>query len=121
MDYFELVKFKPTKINDSKKGKYPLYGSSKENEPVKLINNYNIDTNGENWIQLNKNGSVGYCFIRNGKFSMTQDIYLLKPKNDINLEENVELLTLQISNMGFDFGNKINRERLNDIYVYIMV
>ena len=121
MDYFELIKFKPTKINNSKNGKYPLYSSSKESKPVKYIDCYTINTNGENWIQLNKNGSVGYCFIRNGKFSITQDIYLLKPKNCINLDNNIKLLSLQISNMGFGFENKINTERLNNIEVYITV
>ena len=123
MDYFEQVKFKATKINDSSIGDYPLFGSSKDDEPVKYINEYTIDTNGEEWIQLNKNGSVGYCFIRSGKLSATQDVYLLKLKDEykdiINLEDNINLLSLQISNIGFGFGNKINSERLNNIHVCV--
>ena len=123
IDYFELVKFKPITLSKIENGLYPIYGSSKEDEPIKYINTYTIDTNGENWIQLNKDGSAGYCFIRNGKFSMNSHCLLLKVKNNykdvINLDDNINILSLQISNMGFGFDKAINNDRLNNIEVYL--
>ena len=125
MDIFEQVKFKSSTINDSSIGDYPLFGASKDDEPVKYIDKYTIDTKGAEWIQLNKNGSVGYCFVRFGKFTATQDIYILKPKDEyidyIDLNINTKILTLQLTNMGFGFGNKINNEKLNALEVYILM
>ena len=88
-------------------------------EPVKMIDKYNIDTNGEDYIQLNKDGSAGYCFIRNGKFSMNSHCILLKPIQKINLEINIILMTIQLTNMGFGFSNAINQTKLNDIELYL--
>ena len=119
MDYFELIKFKSIKISESNDGNYPLYGASMFDEPVKMIDEYNIDTNGEDYIQLNKDGSAGYCFIRNGKFSMNSHCILLKPIQDLNLKININVMTLQLINMNFGFSNAINQTKLNDIELYL--
>ena len=119
MDYFELVKFKPTILKNTSEGNYPLYGASMDRKPIKMISEYNIDSNGEDYIQLNKNGSIGHCFIRNGQFSMTQDVYLLKTIHDLDLKINVQLITLQLINMKFGFLNKINQTKLNNIELYL--
>ena len=96
---------------------------SKINKPIKYIDKYTIDTKGEKWIQLNKNGSVGYCFVRSGLFSLTQDTYLFKLKNEylhsIDLLTNTKILTLQLTNNGFGFDNKINADILKTLEVYI--
>ena len=84
-----------------------------------MINKYNIDTNGEDYIQLNKDGSAGYCFIRNGQFSMNSHCSLLKPIHDLDLKINVQLITLQLTNMGFGFLNSINQTKLNNIELYL--
>ncbi len=124
MDIFELIKFKPLNACDFDIGIYPIYGATIENKAVKFINKYNIDTNGEEYLQLNKDGiAIGYYYIRNGKFSAIASIYLLKIKeeykNKINLHKNIEILNIQISNMGFNYGTKLNIERLNKIKVYL--
>lgn len=75
----------------------------------------------KDYLQINKNGSIGYCFIRNGKFSLTQDVYLLKPTKPINLNENINILTAQLTNMNFGFDNKINEKKLKSIEVYMLV
>ena len=81
MNVFELVKFKPVKVSETENGEFPLYGASMFDEPVKYINKFNIKTDkNEYYIQINKNGSCGYCFLRTGKFSLTSDTTLLKLK-----------------------------------------
>ena len=132
MEYFELVKFKSTPSNyepDNKNKaalKYPLIGARKVNNGVvKFIDVYNIDTNGEDYLTLCKqgDGGSGYCFVHNGKFSLCSTMYLLRLKeeykNKIDLKVNAELLTLQITNMGFGFTKGINQERLNEIKIYL--
>ena len=119
MDYFELVKFKPTILKNTSEGNYPLYGASMDKKPIKMISEYNIDSNGEDYIQLNKDGSAGYCFIRNGKFSMNSHCILLKLIQDLDLKINVQLITLQLINMGFGFLNSINQTKLNNIELYL--
>ena len=120
LDCFQVVKFKTVNINDNKQGLYPLFSASMYGEPSGYIDNYTIDTNGEDYIRLNKNGSAGYCFICNGRFNMTAGCYLLKPIQKINLDINIKLLTLQLSNMGFGFSNPINIDKLNNIEVYML-
>ena len=131
MDYFELVKFKPLKTNYEPENKekealiYPLYGASKYSKEIKNIDIFNIDTNGDEYLQINKvgDGGAGYCFVRSGKFSLTSNSSLLKLKdeykNKIDLKDNEKLLNLQLTNMGFGFEKVLNNERLNEIKVYL--
>ncbi len=125
MQYFEIVKFKSVSINDTEEGEYPLYSSSMDEDATKYINKYNIDTKDENYIQINKQGSIDYCFLRNGKFSLTSSVLLLKPKDEykdkINLYDNVKLLTVQLTNMGFNYNNSLNIEKLNNIELYLNI
>ena len=121
MDYFELVKFKPTILKNTIEGNYPLYGASMDRKPIKMISEYNIDSNGEDYIQLNKNGSIGHCFIRNGQFSMNSHCFLLKQIQKLDLKINVQLMTLQIINMGFNYSNTINQTKLNNIELYLIL
>ena len=121
MDYFELVKFKPTILKNTSEGNYPLYGASMDRKPIKMISEYNIDSNGEDYIQLNKNGSIGHCFIRNGQFSMNSHCFLLKSIQDLNLNINVQLITMQLLNMGFNYFNLINLSKLNNIELYLFL
>ena len=52
---------------------------------------------------------------------MNSHCLLLKPTKEIDLNTNVKILTLQLTNMEFGFYKAINRERLNNIEVYILV
>lgn len=132
MDYFELVKFKPISSNyepktiDKKILKYPLIGARKINNGiVKYIDKYDIDTNGEIYLTICKqgDGGAGYCFIHNGKFSLCSSVNLLRLKeeykNKIDLNENIKSISLQISNMGFKFNNSLTIQKLNEIEIYI--
>lgn len=121
LEYFEIVKCKTLTINEKEEGEYPIYSASQNIEAVRYINEYTIDTKNEKYIQLTRNGSIGYCFVRCGKFSITQDNYLLKLKSDykniIDLDINSKLLTIQISNMNFDYSNKLTKTRLQELEV----
>ena len=119
MDYFELVKFKPVIVKNTDNGNYSLYGASMDRKPIKMISEYNVDSNGEDYVQLNKNGSIGYCFIRNGQFSMNAHCFLLRPIQDLDLKINVKLMTFQLTNMGFNYSNTINQTKLNNIELYL--
>ena len=123
LDYFDIVKYKQAKLDYVKPGEYPLYGSSKDAEPIKYVSEYTIDTNGEKWLHINKIGSIGHSFIRQGKFALYQDHFILKPKdehkNAINLDENIDIITFQFSNMGFSCINTLNTEKLNDLSIRV--
>ena len=120
-DYFIPIKFKSVKVKETESGCYPLYGATINNEPVKMISEYNIDIGDDKFIQLNKAGSVGYCFIRTGKFSLISSVYLLKPKINLDLEVNIKLLSIQLSNMGFGFSNPITLSKLKNLEVYLKI
>ena len=125
MDIFELVKFKPiSSISKIESGIYPVFGASMFDEPIMYGDIFNIDTNGNEYLQLNKVGAgAGYCFVRTGKFSLNTNCLLLKLKdeykNKIDLNKNINLMTIQISNIGFDYIKPLNRERLNEIELYL--
>ena len=120
-DYFIPIKFKSVKVKETESGCYPLYGATINNEHVKMISEYNIDIGDDKFIQLNKAGSVGYCFIRTGKFSLISSVYLLKPKINLDLEVNIKLLSIQLSNMGFGFSNPITLSKLKNLEVYLKI
>ena len=50
---------------------------------------------------------------------MTQDIYLLKLIQDLDLKINVQLMTFQLINMRFGFLNKINQTKLKSLELYL--
>ena len=89
---------------------------------VKYIDKYSIDTKNQEYITLVKNGDggCGTCFIHSGKIALSSSVYLLKPIN-INLKINVQLINLQLTNMGFGFTNAINQTKLNNIELYLIL
>ena len=105
-DYFEFIKFKSIPSNYDKEGEYPLIAAKKTNNGiVKYIDKYSFDTNNETFMTLVKNGDggSGYCFLYKGKIAISSSVYLLKPLKNIDLNENVKIITFQLTNMGFDF------------------
>ena len=125
LDYFEIVKYKQVKLDYVKPGEYPLYGSTKDSEPIKYVAEYSIDTNGEKWLHINKIGSIGHSFVRQGKFALYQDAFILKLKDEhkdaINLDENIDIISFQFSNMGFNSINTLNTEKLNDLSIHVFM
>ena len=79
----------------------------------------------ENCISYNRNGSVGYFFYRKEKFSTNEDHRVLslkeKYKKKIDLEYMKYLLEIVIREMGYEFSNKLGKERIRNIYITIPV
>ena len=67
-----------------------LSGARKINNGiVKYIDKYDINTNGEYYLTLCKqgDGGAGYCFIHNGKFSLCSSILIFSSTNFLNVSE----------------------------------
>jgi len=108
------------------RGKIPVYGSSKNNIPLGYIkdNLPNIKYY-ENCIGYNRNGSVGYFFYREERFTTNEDHRVLilknKYKNRILYEYMKYILEIIIRKLGFNFSNKLGKERIRSIYIPIPV
>ena len=108
-EYFEVIKVKPLKISECCEGIYPLISSCGGNNGIsKFINTYSIK--GE-FISIARNGSVGSSFYQNGQISITTDIILLKPLNDINLHLIAMLLNYYLPSK-YSYNNKITIDKL---------
>ena len=70
----------------------------KENQKLKDV--------GQDLFESLKNGSM-------------LSVAMNKHKKVFDLEDDIKFISLQISNMGFNFSHAINSERLNNIYVYV--
>ena len=121
-DYFE--KIKPERIftireTNQNNGSIPLLSSTcKNNGIVKYITCYSIDLKEESLV-INKNGSVGYCFVHSGKIAITTDVCVFKCLNkSINLSISSMFLTNQLRKQ-FNWSKKINDIRLNQLECYV--
>ena len=115
-DLFEIIKpSKQFQIKTSTEGCYPLISSSSVNNGVcKYINEY---TN-ENQFTISRNGSVGYCFHHNYKFSTTQDVFVLNSKfDDLNPDLLCVYITIVLSNK-YNYMNKLTTNKLLNEYIY---
>ncbi|MFA5720457.1 MAG: restriction endonuclease subunit S, partial [Acholeplasmataceae bacterium] len=110
-DYFEQVKSnKNYTIVNSNVGDYPLISrTSKNNGIVKYIDEFSLDGT---YISVSNGGSVGYCFVQNGKFSVTTGITILQPKDSkTNLHVWAMLLTNKLSNK-YSYSNGLTITKL---------
>ena len=121
-DYFEKVK--PERIftlreTNKNSGPIPLLSSTCQNNGiVKHINYYSIDLKEESLV-INKNGSVGYCFVHSGKIAITTDVCVFKCLNkSINLSISSMFLTNQLRKQ-FNWSKKINDIRLKHLECYV--
>ena len=121
-DYFEKIKPEITftlRETNKNSGPIPLLSSTcRNNGIVKHINCYSIDLKEESLV-INKNGSVGYCFVHSGKIAITTDVCVFKCLNkSINLRVSSILLTNQLRKQ-FNWSNKINDIRLKQLECYV--
>ena len=128
-ELFEEIKCKKYYEKYMTDGNIPLYSSSCIDKVLKYVNELSYDTelsedeyikhNGV--ITINRNGSVGYCFRRKGKFAITQDVKLYKELNNIYLDDiNLKFISCQLHKI-FSFSNKITSYKFNDLNIYILV
>lgn len=114
MDYFEKVNNKSIPLccvsND---GPYPLYGAMNTPDPIGYHDLFQINTHEETYLTINKDEYIGYCFPRCGKFSQNGHVIILRPLEDLDININSVLLSLQLSNM--DFGLSITDDKLKDL------
>jgi len=109
------------------KGNIPVYGCSKDGtstlgfikDNLKNVRYYS------NCISYNRNGSVGYFFYRQEKFSTNEDHRVLKLKDKyedkIDLEYMKYLLEIVIRELGYEFSNKLGKEKIRNIYIPIPI
>lgn len=110
-----LEKVKPIKIfkiSESDKGKYPLISSKSTNNGItNYINDYSYYSN-ELYLSINRNGSVGYCFVQTGYIAITTDIILY---NIVDKSINPYLLSLLITNKFtqiYNYNNKLTIDKI---------
>ena len=117
-DCFEVVKMKTRGIHEMNHGEYPLISSSKNNNGVAaMIDSYDIDIE-EEVIAIARNGSVGFCSVHSGKFSITQDVMILKPLFTFNLKITSVILSIILPKI-FDYEFKITWDRLKSVEIFI--
>ena len=127
-DFLEIIKCKTFSINNTNCGKYPLYGASQYDFPVKHINSFSINTNTYDDKLINKygvlcvnktgNGGAGLCFIRKGIFAINSTVMLCKILIPLN-EYNVIYIGWQLHNI-FDRNNGLNLIKFNETSVDIL-
>ena len=128
-DYFDIVKPKKIfKISQTEDGEYPLISSTSLNNGItKYINDYSIELN--ECLTIARNGSVGYCFYQTGKFGITTDIIIIKLKENLNLNSDLNLdlklfsvLTTYYLTKKYNYSNKISIDKLkNEIINYPII
>ncbi len=120
-DLFDIIIPKKTKkIYNTNNGNFPLISSSKFNNGiVKLIDTFDYDYE-KNILTLATNGSIGSCFIHIGKISVSSDIYILEPKQEMALEQ-LEYFTkfiFELSNK-YSYNNKLKIDKLKKEIIFI--
>ena len=109
------------------KGNIPVYASSKNEESVlgyikdKLINIKYY----ENCLSWNRNGSVGYVFIRNHRFTTNEDhrVFVIKKEfqNYLSNEYLKFVIELNLFKNGFSFLNKCGLDKIQPIRIQIPI
>ena len=127
-DLLEIIKVKTLITEKCNNGNYPLYGATKQNNPVKFINEYSINTyeydnvsvklNGVLCINKTGDGGAGICFKRKGIFGINSSVMICKMKYYLN-NNNCALLSIQLHNI-FNRSNTLSNNKLNDIEVELM-
>ena len=127
-DLLEIIKVKTLITEKCNDGNYPLYGATKQNNPVKFINEYSINTyeyddvsvklNGVLCINKTGDGGAGICFKRKGIFGINPSVMICKMKYYLN-NSNCALLSIQLHNI-FNRSNTLANNKLNDIEVELI-
>ena len=105
---------KTFQIKNTIVGNIPLISSTSINNGItKFINDYSIDIN-DYYLTINRNGSVGYCFVQRDKIAITQDVIICKineNKQDININLLSILITQKLSRV-YSYSNKLTINKL---------
>lgn len=123
-EIFEKVNGKSIKVSNITKQSdeypYPIIGGGKFNNGISsYLDSYTYEASEQNplWT-IAKNGSIGTLFKQITSFNTTINSFALKPL--IELEDiNSLILTIQLTNMSFDFNNEINDTKFKKLEVYI--
>jgi len=110
----------------SNPGNVPVYGGRKTGEPIGYVAD---DLEGvkyfENCLAWNRQGSVGYVFFHEHRFTTTDDhrpMYLKEEyKDDVDLRYlQIQVQVALLSN-GFAWGKTAGKEKIKDIYINLPV
>ena len=129
----KVFDFPPTNSKITKRfcnennGNIPVYGCSKSDNTVlgHIRDNLNSVKYYQDCLTWNRNGSVGYFFHRQGKFTTNEDHRVLTIKQEYSerLDPNYLKYTLQntVRKLGYNFSNKLGKERIAKITIQIPV
>ena len=129
----ELFSFPATNSNITKEycnrhpGFIPVYASSKDEDSV--LGNIEDNIPGvnyyENCLSWNRNGSVGYVFVRNHNFATNEDHRAMTINED--LKRNIDLLYLkyeiekELLRSGFSYINKCGLGKIKKVSIRIPI
>ena len=108
-------------------GEIPVYGCSKSANSV--LGRIRDDLDGvkyyQNCLTWNRNGSVGYFFVRRSKFATNEDhrALIVKPEYSKHLDLNYLRYMLQntAKKLGYNFSNKLGKEKIAKIIIQIPI
>ena len=115
------------KFCNDNEGKIPVYASSKnENEKLGNIkNNLEGVHYYENCISWNRNGSVGYVFVRNHRFATNEDHRALliknKYKNSLSKKYLKYAIERKLLTSGFSYLNKCGVDKIKSVSIEIPI
>jgi restriction endonuclease S subunit len=108
-------------------GNIPVYASSKDEHAMlgQIKDNLNGVKYYENCLSWNRNGSVGYVFVRNHKFATNEDhrAMVIKPqyKNILSLDYLKYEIQKELFRNGFSYQNKCGVDKIKSILIKIPV
>jgi type I restriction enzyme M protein len=109
------------------KGEIPVYASSKDEISVLGYIKDNISNIKyyDNCLSWNRNGSVGYVFIRNHRFTTNEDhrAFIIKDeyKNLLSKKYLKEIIELNLFKNGFSFLNKCGLDKIKPVKILIPI
>lgn len=112
---------------NSHRGTIPVYASSKdENSTLGLIQDNLVGVKYyENCLSWNRNGSVGYVFVRNHKFATNEDHRALRIKDEYKDQLDKLYLKFEIEIQlffnGFSFLNKCGVDKIKEVLIQIPI
>jgi type I restriction-modification system DNA methylase subunit len=108
-------------------GSIPVYASSKNERSVlgHIVDNLENVHYYSNCLSWNRNGSVGYVFIRKGKFATNEDHRAMLVRNEYNKQISKLYLKYEIEKQllisGFSFLNKCGVDKIKKINIEIPI
>ena len=109
------------------KGNIPVYASSKDENSVlgHIQDNMPNIKYYENCLSWNRNGSVGYVFVRNHRFTTNEDhrAFIIKKEYEKSLSKEYlkEIIELTLLKDGFSFLNKCGLDKIKLVQILIPI